>query len=191
MRLIGAVVTTLLALGAGAPIAAAQGIAPPGVSALDQYVESVPTAAGNQVLSDRARSSRPSTGVLARRVGSRMRALGADGARAAALARESAPPTPLASTVSGNRSRGASPGKASQRASRDRGTTSQHSRSQGSKWRAWSRQAAGTDTRRAPGVAALAAATGSGGGMGLLLPLILVASAVAAAFSAVRRRAPA
>ena len=143
-----AAITAALALGAAAP-AAAQTIAPPGNSGVDQYMEVVPSAKG---------PSTPGTqqGALSSTAQRQLRSQGADGRRLAQIVKTTAPARPATSTSSQSKHKAAGPGGRHSAADR----------------------AAPLPRGNSP-LASVAKAIGDGsgsGGMGPVLPLLLIVS---------------
>jgi hypothetical protein len=168
---------------AAAPAASAYKLAPPGNSAVSQYVENVPGARGNvpslSIHSHSGSGNSGNSGASGAVAPSTQRALasqGADGARAAALANATAPPGARgesrrhrsAGAASGNGTGGQGPGAG---ATGSNGAT----------------PVSGSVV--SPTSAVLKAVTGSAThGLGVLLPAILVLSAIGAGLLAALRR---
>jgi hypothetical protein len=161
------------------PVAAAEGSpaqrtnAPPGNSAIDEYLETVPGETGDH----HHDHSDGKQGHLTQDQRRRLERLGADGRELANLV--AATPVTGGSAATGH---GAATGHAAAvRGEQASGSTaSRHART------------ASTGGSRSPVHAALVAAvvTGGGGGLGLLLPIVLGASALGIIGSGVLRRRP-
>jgi hypothetical protein len=152
-----------------APVVLAAGtVAPPGQSAIDEYLETVPTAGGGTGADKAPASGGPAAAkVIPAKALKRLQASGADGEAAAALAGATAPPTP-AKKRSSSPSSDIAPSDVSE--SRGSGAASVTGSSDG-----------------LPTVVAKAV-TGSGGGLGVGLPLLLVGIALGAAATSLLRR---
>lgn len=93
-----AILLSFLLLAAGAPVAgAATTVAPPGQSAIDEYLETIPSDGGNTAAGGSAGKPTPaagvrSTAVVPARTLLALRSRGADGRAAASLAVAAAPP---------------------------------------------------------------------------------------------------
>ncbi len=179
MRLSSIAVAAVAVSLAAAPAASAYKLAPPGNSAVSQYVENVPGAKGNVPTTSIHSHSGSGTSVAV--TPSTQRALssqGADGARAAALANATAP-----AGVRGENRRsqhhvaGAAGGRGSGGSGTGGGGTGSTASSPVS------------GSVASPTSAVLKAVTGSAThGLGALLPVILVVSAIGAGMLSVLRR---
>src|SRR4051794_19430184 len=89
MRLFALTCLLALVLAVTGTAAAQQQVAPPGVSGVDEYLETVPSADGNRRVPRSGAKSQ--SGALNRRTRRRLNALGDDGKSAAALAEAGAP----------------------------------------------------------------------------------------------------
>lgn len=145
--------STLVLLAVGAASASAQEgtNAPPGLSAADQYLETIPSATGGRTVGNGQRPDLATPeveaavgGVLAAETATALRRAGPDGRDAAALAASGAPPVV------------ASPPEEKESASGGGG---------------------GTPESKGPFAVATRIATGSDDGMGLLFPLLIVLGA--------------
>ncbi len=163
MRSIRPLLLALLLLLALAPAANAQ-TAAPGVSALDEYQETIPGAGG-----DTPTDGKPNGNALSPAARASLARLGADGRRAAALAAQTAPADAPA-----------------------KGKTAASTNSAGRRTRSQQTPDGSSATSGRPPIeATVHAVAAPSGGMGLLLPVLLACATVAAggaAFLARRRR---
>lgn len=152
-------VALLLALMASAvPAHAKQTLAPPGASAIDEYLETVPSSGGNKITGGGGSPGHALTAGQRRALA----AQGPDGVRAAAVADATGPSRPPAHR------RGRTPGTS------DTGPGARHF-------------SPDTSRPGVPDALARALG-GSGGGIGAALPALLIISLLAAVALAVRRR---
>jgi hypothetical protein len=158
----------LLACGSALFPAAASAtvLAPPGNSAVQQYVENVPSAAGTVPAKAQHGKSRVSP-----RAAHSLAAQGKDGKAVAALAAATAPPSGPSGPGSGRQHAG------------DSGTQ----RAAGPIVQALPAASVSAASESTPH-AVLRAVSGTGGGIGALLPVLLGASVVAALLTGLRRR---
>lgn len=159
-------VVLLSVVAPAAALAAPHTNAPPGNSAIDEYLETVPDASGNA----RPRPPGPHAGAaLSPAQRAALRAKGAEGEALARVVDATTPPPPSAPAHAGPSTGGSSSASAPPERRAPRGTSA----------------------GRSPVAATLAAATGSddGSSLGVLLPAILVVSLIGtlAAFGRSRR----
>jgi hypothetical protein len=164
-------VTALAILALTAPVAQAaqrpKDLAPPGDSAVSQYLETVPTDMGGTP----PRSGGTASNVLPPSESRRLDQSGAAGRTLVAIVAASAPPAPPA------------PHRAASTRKADRGSSS------GSDQASLGDQLVGSGLPTSPLSAFVAASTGrDGGGAGILLPLVLLATALLIGVAVVRRR---
>jgi hypothetical protein len=164
-RTLTALVALALLLPSAAAAQAPQTNAPPGNSAIDEYLETVPSATGNKPPPRRGGDGE-ATGALTSAQRKQLDALGPDGRQLAAVVDSTGPAPAHRSTTRG-------------------GTTT------GAAVESSTGEVAGAQAR-SPLRAALAAAVGphDGEGMGALLPVILLASLLGVMAIAVLRRRP-
>jgi hypothetical protein len=157
---------------AGAKGGGTKTLAPPGNSAVNQYVETVPTAKGGRPTNTIQPHGGRSGGAIPPGTARSLSSLGSDGTGAASFAESTAPGA--ARTNVSHRSRG----------------HHGHSHSQGAGPGGPSGGSGGNSGGGSPASAVIKTLTGSGGGggLGVLLPIILAAVAVLGAGLAVSRR---
>lgn len=171
-----AIIATLVASLALAPVGASGAVLPPGNSAANQYTEAYPTQGGSKPARDRGHAT-PAKALGADNA-KRLEAQGADGRAAAELAAATAPATTLQAgrEVQG----GASPAAG--------GTENPNGKTAGGGVERGGGSGSPSGSSGLGKVVEQATGSSSSGGLGLLLPLLIAAALVWSVLYSMRRR---